>query len=52
MKREELKEMGLTDEQIEKIMAETGKDICRIKNRQCAGECLLLRRCVLRDKWC
>lgn len=32
MKREELKEMGLTDEQIEKIMAETGKDIQKAKS--------------------
>lgn len=27
MKREQLKELGLTDEQIEKVMAENGKDI-------------------------
>ena len=29
MKREFLKELGLTDEQIDKIMAENGKDIAR-----------------------
>ena len=27
MKREDLKAMGLTDEQIDKVMAENGKDI-------------------------
>ena len=32
MKREELKALGLTDEQIDKIMAENGKDIEKHKN--------------------
>lgn len=31
MKREFLKELGLTDEQIDKIMAENGKDIEKYK---------------------
>ena len=33
MKREDLKNLGLTDEQIEKVMAEHGKDITSLQEK-------------------